>query len=376
MTGKRKVLSVIKTVVLIMALVFFVVVAICQIYETTNVNDDDDRIVLGVNGSQNASFDQALKGRPVPMDDLVGIVSGGNFTVMDKNGDAKTTENFVLTDPILHSKGDYCVVADYNSDTARLYEKGNVRAEIKTEGKIISVVTNRNGLFAIATEELGYDTIINVYRKNGTAIYRYRVAKHTFIDMDISSNNRKLLVTEVDMRGGEAVSRLVVAELNTESTETVVESIDDLYISVHFNKNSSFSALGTKKLDLYRADTKKTGSIDFNGRTLMCADITEDDMICLAFKGVGETGNSASVLEIYDKNGILRGTATFEDEISNLCVNGSCVAVSHGDVVDIVKSNGKIKKSFETTSPVKYAAPFSGGDAAVIFSGGNTTIMK
>ena len=129
-------------------------------------------------------------------------------------------------------------------------------------------------------------------------------------------------------------------------------------------------------MDIYRADTKKENSISFDGRTLLCADITEDDMICLAFKGPGEEGSGEAVLEIYDKSGKKRGEAAFDEAISHICVNGFYVAVSHGDTVDIVNSKGKIKKTFETPSPVKYAAPFSNGNAAVIFSGGNTTIMK
>lgn len=375
MAERKKITDIIKTTILAVLLIFFVVIAVCQVYESIDTEEQDDRIVLGVNGVSNENFGKALNGRGVPMGDLVGIVSGGNFTVIDSDGDVKTTENFMLSDPVLHSAGNYCVVADYNGNMARLYEKGKIVAEIETEEKIISVATNQNGFFAVATEEVGYNAVINVYRKNGTAIYRYRITENTFIDMDISSNNRKLIITQANMNTDKAGSVVVSVELNMTDEQSSIYDPSDLYMNVHYNKNSSFVALGCDKVDIYRADLKKAASVDYQGRELVCADITCDDMICLVFDATGEGGNY-SVLEIYDRNGKVRGTAQFEEEISYISVNGAYVAVCHGDVVDIVRSNGKVKKTFTTTSPVKYATPFSTGDAAVIFSGGNTAIMR
>lgn len=376
MIDKRKMAENLKTALLILALLVFVIIAFFQIYGMNDINDEGERIVLGVNGTGNETFGTALKGHPVPMGDLIGIVSGGNFTVVDKNADTKTTENFMLSDPVLSSKGNYCVAADFGGNTARLYEKGQVKAEVTTEGKIISVVTNANGFFAVATEETGYNAVIHVYRKSGEPIYRYRIADNTFIDMDISSNNRKLVVCEANLGAGTIGSNVVMVEFNSEAAESVFYVKGNLYVDVHFNKNGSFVCLGNEKIDLYRADCSLVGEIGYNGRTLVSSDISEDDMICLGFEGAAASEGSVSLMEIYDKNGKMRGTAMFEDDIEYICVNGSYAAVSHGDVLDIVKSNGKVKKSFETTSPVKYGAPFATGDAAVIFSGGNTTIVK
>lgn len=375
MTKGKKALNIIKTIVLLAALVFFVVIAICQVYESFDTDNDDGRIVLGVNGTGSATFGSALNGTSVPMGDLAGIVSGGNFMVIDKNGDGKNSEGFMLSDPILHSAGNFCVVADYNGNTVKLYEKGQVVSTVETDEKIISVVTNNNGFFAVATEEVGYNAVINVYRKNGTAIYRYRITENIFIDMDISSNNRKLIVTEANLDAAQAGSVIAEVALNVENSGSSVYIPDELYIGIHFNKNASFVALGSKRTDLYRSDMKISQSIDYGGKTLITSDITTDDMICLAFKGNGENAGG-SLLEIYDKAGKLRGSTVFEDEISHISVTGAYIAVSHGDVVDVVKSNGSIVKTFATTSPVKCATAFSTGDAAVIFSGGNTTIMK
>lgn len=374
--NKKKVFNIIKNVLMLGAVVFFVIIAICQFYASDDMNKSDDRIVLGINGTGSESFSSALKGRPVPMGELVGIVSGGNFMVIDKKGDVKTTENFMLSNPILHSKGDFCIVADYHSDKARLYEKGKLIAEVETEDKILSVVANKSGYFAVATETVGYDCAIVVYKKDATPVYRYRVAKNTFIDMDISNNHRKLIIAEADMSGERAKSKITIAELNVEESVTTVEKEDDIYINVHFNKDSSFVALGTASVDLYRADGKLETSVGFEKKNLICADITEDDMIAIALKGPDSMGNGVCVLKIYDRHGKLRGEKAFSEEITHLCVNKSYIAVSHGDVVEVLKSNCSVKKIFETTSPVKYAAPFSKGDAAVIFSGGNTTIMK
>ncbi len=373
---KSKVIDIIVTVLLGAALVFFIMIAVFQIYESVVINDDNERIVLGISSASDSALGSTIKGSPVPVGDYIGIVSGGNFSVVDFNADIKTSENFVLSDPILHSRGKYCVAADYKGDTVRLYKEGDVAAEVECDGKIISVATNANGFFAVATEETGYNAVINVYRKNGEAIYRYRISENTFVDMDISANNRKLIVVEANVSGATVSSNVVLAEFNREDVESEFNVESNLYVGVHFNKNGSFVCLGSEGVDFYRSDCAKVGQIKFDGRSLLYADITTDDMVALAFDGAEGAPVGSSVLEIYDKNGILRGSMAFEDAIEHISVNGAYVGVAHGEVLDIVKSNCKIKKTLEVTSPIKTAMPFVNGNSALIFAGGNTTILR
>ena len=86
--------------------------------------------------------------------------------------------------------------------------------------------------------------------------------------------------------------------------------------------------------------------------------------------------NDGCVVEVYDRTGEMKFSLDFKDSVNHVCVNGKYISVAHGDNVDILKRNGKVKKSFETTTTVKYAAPFSNGKSAIVFSGGNTSVMQ
>lgn len=373
---KKKIRDTAITVLMAIMLLFFVMIAAFQIYESTDINDDNERIVLGINSASDSKLGSTLKGNPMPVGDYIGIVSGGNFSVIDSNADTKTAVNFMLSDPILHSRGKYCVAADYKGKSVRLYKEGDVVAEIECSGKVISVATNANGFFAVATEETGYNAVINVYHKNGEAIYRYRISDNTFIDMDISANNRKLIVVEANVKGATVGTNVVLAEFNREDVESEFYVDSTLYVGVHFNKNGSFVCLGSDGIDFYRSDTGKVGEVKFDGRNLLYADISTDDMVALAFDGAEGAPVGSSVLEIYDKNAMMRGSMAFEDGIEHISVNGAYVGVAHGEVLDIVKSNCKVKKTIEVSSPIKSAMPFANGNSALIFAGGNTTIVK
>lgn len=376
MTKKTKLREIVITSLLGIAMLFFVVIAIFQLYEEAIINDNEERIVLGVSNASNSPFGSTLKGAPVAVGEHVAIVTGGNFTVVDQNANIVTEVNFMLSDPIVHSKGKYCVAGDYKGKTVRLYKEGEVVSEIECDGKVISVVTNTNGFFAVATEETGYNAVINVYNKNGEAIYRYRISKNTFIDMDISANNRKLIVIEANVDLTTPGSNVVLAEFNRADAQREFFVESNLYVGVHFNKNGSFVCLGSQGADFYRSDCAKVGTVSFAERSINHADISTDDAICFAFDGAEGAPVGSSVLEIYDKNAVLRGSVAFEDEIEHISVNGAYIGVAHGEVLDVVKPNGKIKKSFEATSPIKSAIPFKGGNSALVFAGGNTTIMR
>lgn len=375
MANQKKIGGILKTTALALALLFFIVIAALQIYEFARINNQEGRIVLGVNGTGNETFNSALKGKPIAMGNMIGVVSGGNFMIVDRNANTETTENFMLTDPIMHGKGNYCIVADYGTKRARLYEKGQMKQQIETTADIISVVTNANGFYAIATKEENYNAVITVYKKNGEAIYRYNIAKNTFVDMDISANNRELVIIEANLSGGKIGSNLVLVEFSSETAKKNYYVESTMYAAVHFNKNNTFVALGNEKVDLYGVDAVKQGEISFKGRKLLSADITTDDLITLAF-AKSDLANDGSVVEVYDRTGEMKFGLDFKDNVNHVCVNGKYISVAHGDNVDILKRNGKIKKSFETTTAVKYAAPFSNGKSAIVFSGGNTSVMQ
>lgn len=367
--------EVLKTSVLILALIAFIVVAVCQFYEANSNNYGSDRVLLGFESGKSDTLGSSLTGKPAPMGDIIGIVSGGGFVIVDKNASAVSEDTFMLSDPILDSSGNYCIVGDYGGKAVHLYEKGKLVTVIEAEGGIISLVTNSNGFFAVATEQVGYDAVITVYRKNGEAVYRYKISGKSFVDMDISANNRRLLITEATAENGNAGSQVTVAEFNREDAERMFEVNDKLYFSVHFNKNGSFLCLSSSGADIYRADGERLGEIDFGSRRLLAADISQDGMICLAFS-VSSAEIGGSVMEIYDRNGKMIGETQFSQNVEYICVNGAYAAVSYGNSADIVRRNGKVKTTLEASAPVKYAAPFENGTSAVVFSGGSTEILR
>ncbi|MGM9552137.1 MAG: DUF5711 family protein [Clostridia bacterium] len=373
---KRKTLEIVKTLLLIAALAFFVIIATFQLYEMNEVKMESERIVLGVNSSTSDNFGQALKGQPVPIGKYMGLVSGGRFTVIDKNAREKNDEENLLSDPVLHAKGEFCIVADYGGTVAKLYENEKIETVVETEKKIISVATNSHGFFAIATEGVGYDAVITVYRKNGEAIYRYNIAKNDFVDMEISENNRRLIIVESNLSTGVVASNVVVAEFNRADAQNVFTEVSNLYVKVHCNKDGSFVCIGSERSDFYRADGKKYAKIEYGGKTLTGAEFNSDDILYLSFDGINENETGVSVVEIYDKKANLKGTCNFTDSVEYICANGAYCSVATGDEATIIKSNGKIKKTFSMTAPVKCAAAFADGETAVIFSGGNTTIVK
>ena len=372
MMERNKAASAIKTAISLFALAAFIGIAFLQFYEAGILGDGEDRVLINSNDDTEKNLSAYFAGRPAPMGESIGIISAGRFTVVKASGSTITEESGLLTDPIVRSKGNFAVVANYGGREAQLYEKGAAAVGVETEGTIVSVATNSNGFFAVASEQMGYETVINVYKKNGEAIYRYILSGKSFIDMDISENNRKLVILTANLDLG-AGSSVTLANFNQSEAEMTIDVSDQIYFAVHFNKNGSFICQGDMRVDLYRQNGEKYGAIDYSGRALTASDISEDDMICLAFSGsVGEGAKA----EVYNRDGKLRGEAEFNETVTYICVNGAYIAASHGSEIDIMTRNGKTKTKLTASGKVKYAAPFSDGKSAVVFSEGSTEILK
>ncbi len=372
MAEKKRAGRGIRLVILAVVLVLLVFLAVCQIYEVMSERDDVSRVVLGMDAVQGEFAGGSLVGNPAPMGEYIAIVSGGTFMTVNSDGENVTDDVFSLSDPIIKESGDYAAVGDYGGKKVHLYENGKLLTEIETEGEIITLATNSSGCFAAATEQRGYDAVITVYRKNGEAIYRYTISDKSFVDMAVSENNRYLLITAANAEAGDAGSTLTLAQLNDSDAVKVYNIRSNVYFAVHFNKNGTFVCLGSTGIDIYRTDGVKTAGITYDGRKLTAADVSKDDMITLAFA----SSDASSVVEVYSKAGKLRGTAEFDESIENVCVNGNYIAVAHGETVDIIKANGKIKTTLNAAATVKYAAPFKDGKAALVFAGGSTEILK
>ncbi|MCD8049211.1 MAG: DUF5711 family protein [Clostridia bacterium] len=372
MTEKKRAGSRIRLLLLVLLLAIFAFVGVCQIYEAMSERDTASRVVLGMDSVQGEFSGGSLVGNPAPMGEYIAIVSGGTFMTVNSDGENVTDDVFSLSDPIIKESGDFAAVGDYGGTKVHLYENGKLVTEIEAEGEIITLATNSSGCFAAATEQRGYDAVITVYRKNGEAIYRYTISDKSFVDMAVSENNRYLLITAANAEAGDAGSTLTLAQINKSDSVKVYNIRSNVYFAVHFNKNGTFVCLGSTGIDIYRTDGVKTASITYEGRKLTAADVSKDNMITLAFAA----SDSSGVVEIYGKAGKLRGTAEFDESVENVCVNGNYIAVAHGETVDIIKANGKIKTTLDASSTVKYAAPFKNGNAALVFAGGSTEILK
>lgn len=372
MANEKKSARIVKTVVSLIALAAFAAIAICQFYEEKILQYDNESVIIDSVSGPDSSLGASLAASPAPMGDMIGVVSAGRFTVVSPSGATVTEEGMLLSDPIVRSKGSCCVVGDYGGKTVTLYEKDKSVANIDVEGEIISLATNSNGFFAVAAKQMGYDAVITVYRKSGEAIYRYNMSGEVFADMDISENNKKLVIASADLSSG-VMGRVTVVNFSNTEPECVINVPDTLYFALHFNKNGSFICQSAERVDIYKTDGVKSGEIDYSNETLTASDITEDDMIALAF---APSAGSGARVRIYTKTGKLRGEAQLSESASYICVNSSYIAVSHADKTDIVTKSGKVKKTLKASGRVKYAAAFSDGKSAVVFAGGRTEILK
>ncbi|MDO4562744.1 MAG: DUF5711 family protein [Clostridia bacterium] len=307
--------------------------------------------------------------------DAVALASSTAFVAVNENGEKIIDEPISINTPLLHSNGDYMALADEGGSGVWIYHGRDMCAHITTEEDIVGVRVNRSGTFAVATKKAGYKAEITVYKEDGTSLFRYLCGEASFVDMDLSPDGSRLLLSSLKTDSTYSASLLLIPVHGGEtSIVTLVEG--EIFIGVRYNRDGSFLALGTARLDRYNADGSLKWTRDFSGKTLCDACLDDQDNIALAF----ET-NATSLLsgganvEIYNRNGVLTGTYSAPGNIRSitLCDNG--IAVTYGKIVDIISSRGELKKSAEANTNIRSAAVFKSGRHVLIFGGGRAEIL-
>jgi len=97
--------------------------------------------------------------------------------VLDAAGGETLRDSFRMTSPAVCASEGRAVAFDINGPAARVFSKTEIIASIDIDGSIVSASINRNGWFAVCSQEGGTSRgAVTVYNDEGRDVYRVNLA--------------------------------------------------------------------------------------------------------------------------------------------------------------------------------------------------------
>ncbi len=310
-----------------------------------------------------------------PWKNKVLLVTTNTFMLMDSSGDGKSQE-ISAQNPEISVAGDYILVYEGDGRRFALYEKGKQVYQNRSEHQIISAKVNKNGYVIAAGAEPGGETEITVYNSEGTAFYSWTLGSGEFIDMDLSADSTRMVISSVADAEDELRGELTVVRLDSEEKLASGVKTDEIYFKVTINRDYTVSALGSQQLELYNSDATVRWSLDYGGKTIRCADISNPDMMVLCYSAAdsGLVGNSTQI-EVINRLGEITASAGFNGLCESLSVNNGRFAVSAGKQIYVYDSKCALEGEYTAASAAKRIALFKDGKAVFSLSGSDGSIV-
>lgn len=350
--NKEKILYILKNIAAVVVIIAMFIIIFYQ-------NRDRDIFKFGQNESNKVvstaqNNAEGYSGGDIKrIGDKVALLTTKSYSVLDKDAKGQST-SVALSTPVLHTEGEYA--ACYNIDSTEITVfKGDAEVyKIKTDNKILRAKVNKNGYLFVVTEKEGYNCESMVFNRKGEAIFKWDVSKSEFLDGDINCSNNAIALSLTAAGNNKLVGEVVLIDI-TDAEIIKKETFDSsVFFSLNFNNNDTYVALGNSHLAYFNSDGTKKWLYNFDGKTVLKADVSNHDMMVIAFAATGGVidGNSSDI-KIINRLGKVMSEKTYDGIIDDISLSNTAIALVFDKEIFVVNSNLKEKKTLKTDYSIK-----------------------
>lgn len=279
------------------------------------------------------------------------------LTFYNKNGVKETSLDIKIVNPIVHTNGNYIVIAEKNGKKLYLISNRNIVWEKDIEGNISNVYVNKNGYVGVSISGTTYKTIIDLYKEDGTELLKIYRSNAYVMDFAISADNKNLAFAEIDSRGAIVKSAVKVIDINTalKNSENAViyqseVSSNNLIVNIDYTKDDILSCIYDNHIDAI-VDNSSKEVTNFNNSHIIFADL--NDRIIQIEKKTDSLFNSTYELQIINSKTLEKQFYSLEKEPTDIKVFGNIIAINFGTQALFINNNAWLIKNYTSYQEIQ-----------------------
>ena len=192
--------------------------------------------------------------------------------IYNRNLETVKTENINSSDIISKSNGAYAVIASKDKNFIKAYKSGKEIWNKELSFDIKEVTINKNGYVSVVFLQNGYKSGLKLYNSNGDEILNIFLASTYAVDVEVSEDNKKLYVSEVDFNGINTKSSLKTIDVATNDSVISELGDDEIATDVETSKGNIY-LLSNKAIYKYDKQGEKNLVYSFEGKNVIYASI-------------------------------------------------------------------------------------------------------
>jgi len=308
-------------------------------------------------GNQYASYEGGLA-----------IASVSGLTTYKDSGAEDVVLQTQMTTPAIRTGNQLVLAFDVGGYAleAASHAAGGV-LNVTAEKPILDADISQDDCICYAAPESGYKTVLYVYNKDQTMIYRWLSSSQYLPLCTVSNGATYLAAVAMGQSNGIFQSSINVFRTNSGDVYKTIPIGNDLIYDLEFVDSTTLLAVGESGAWWYTADGSETGSYDYDGSYLKDFDLGGDGFLTLSLN-MYKAGNRYSVVTVGPDGGEL-GNLYVGEEILDLSAAGHYVAVLTASKLTIYDETMKVYAETDNTGAATDVVVRDDGTAILLGSG-------
>ncbi|MCL2354339.1 MAG: DUF5711 family protein [Oscillospiraceae bacterium] len=278
-----------------------------------------------------------------------------------RNGNEAFSFDIRVTSPIFASNNNFLAVADKDGSNLYLISGRNILHRQTLEGRIDNITVNRNGYVAVARSDASYRAVIELFNRNGNALFRTFLVTSNVIDMAISNDNRYLAIAEANLSGIIIQSNIRVISIENARTNQSEPTVfahmaeaGDLIIKIKYNNRDNLICMYANRVDSIQNNNTNDKLIDFAYGNVLFVDVNLNAHIAKVVRENTGLFNSDTILQIIDSNNLDRvNTYELPGTPRSVHTYGNMIGVNLGTEVLFINTNGWLVRRYRSSQEVQ-----------------------
>lgn len=366
--------KILKRVLLLLLIVILVCAAVALIVFRDELNlDAIRRYVKYLNVTETSqdgryTFDAHSGNQYASYEGGLAIASVSGLTTYKDSGAEDVVLQTQMTTPAIRTGGQLVLAFDVGGYALEAASRaaGGVLS-VTAEKPILDADISQDDCICYAAPESGYKTVLHVYNKSQTMIYRWLSSSQYLPLCTVSNGASYLAAVAMGQSGGIFQSSIDVFKTDSGDIYKTIPLGNDLVYDLEFVDSSTLLAVGENSASWYSAAGAELGSYSYGGAYLKDFDLGGDGFLTLSLN-MYKAGNRYSVYTV-GPDGKALGSVYVGEEILDLSAAGHYVAVLTASKLTIYDDTMKVYAETDNTGSATDVVVRDDGTAILLGSG-------
>ncbi len=186
------------------------------------------------------------------------VASRESMSIFSAGGRELLSSNHSYGNPKLAVSNKQVLLYDVGGKKFSLYNSFTQIKEEELDYAIYGADMSQNGDFAIITKSENYNSVVSVYKQNGT-IYNYRFASGYVTSVSLSKNGSQLAVILAQSNGKEIKTEIRLYHVGKDDYESESISFSGVPYAVSVLDNGSVFVVGAEGVNVFNSNLNLTG---------------------------------------------------------------------------------------------------------------------